>query len=83
MTSEIEVDDLWPRDHRNRYRLYAVTGDKLEVLAAAPDLPGIGQAIATIDEETDGGLGTLGRTGILDAVERRWIVKPWERGDHL
>ena len=79
----LTTDELWPREPAYRYRLYARIRDDLQVLAAAADLPSIGQAIATIDEETEGGLVELGRIGILDAIRHRWVVKPWDRGEHL
>jgi hypothetical protein len=83
---EIDSDDLWPRDEEHRFRLYGRLGDELTVLAAASSPGGIGEAIIQIDLDQreihpNRCLGDLGATGVLDAVERRWIVSPWHRPD--
>lgn len=85
VAASIDVDDLWPRDADHRYRLYGRRGAELDVLAAAPDPGGIGQAIVQIhadQKEAGGTLGDLGVTGVLDAVDGEWIVLPWPKGPH-
>lgn len=79
---EITTDQLWPRDEEHRYRLYARRGSQLEVLAAAGTPGGVGVAIFQLDadeREQGGALGDLGAFGILDVIERRWVVSPWHR----
>lgn len=92
----IDPDDLWPRDMRHRYRIYAVRGtgthQEREVIAAAADAGGIGQALVTLNEEQKAlGRGRrlydLGRIGVLDVMPDglpspagEWIVLPWDRG---
>lgn len=83
---EIDVDVLWPRDEEHRYRLYGRRGRELTVLAAAPTAGGIGEAILQLHadaKEAGGTLGDSGVTGILDAVDREWIVVPWQKGTHV
>lgn len=76
----MNYDDIYPRDELHRYRLYKRTElDGLELLAAAPDAGGIGQAIFTLNEEAGGQLWLNGRLGILDAILSRWIVNPWSK----
>lgn len=80
----LEGPDPYPRDPENRYRLYVRVGDRLEVIATAPDAGGLGCAIVTIhdDQRTVGRrLADLGRVGVLDAVAGEWIVLPWDRGE--
>lgn len=78
----IDHDTIYPRDAEHRYRLYGRTErNRLMVLAAAPDLEGIGAAIGQLHadmKEAGLTLGALGATGILDAVEREWIVNPFQ-----
>jgi len=79
----ITHDDLWPRDAEHRYRLYVVRGPEREVLAAAPTMQGIGLAISTIHDDckqVGRRLADLGKVGILDAIEREWILMPFDRG---
>lgn len=79
---ELDSDDLWPRDADHRFRLYARKGDSLDVLAAAPSMAAIGTAIGQLDtdaRESGREFGDAGQVGVLDAVERRWVVKPWAR----
>lgn len=83
---EIETDALWPRDDEHRYRLYGRRGEDLRVLAAAGTPAGVGEAIFQLHrdaKEAGGTLGDDGVTGILDAVEREWIVVPWPKGSHV
>jgi hypothetical protein len=80
--NRIDPDAVYPRDEAHRYRLYGRDGDALTVLACAPDPEGVGAAIAQLhaDQREHGGtLGDLGQIGILDAVEREWIVNPFPR----
>jgi len=81
-TQEMTIDDLYPRDERERYRIYAVRGDEREILATAADAGGVGQALITMHEdckEVDMRLADLGTIGVLDAVEGEWVVLPWGR----
>lgn len=82
------TDELWPRVPEYRYRLVAVVGDQRHVLAAAPDGPGIGQAIITLHEDARAAGRRLcdeGRIGVLDVLPDNggpygdWIVLPWDR----
>lgn len=83
------IDELWPRDLDHRYRLCAVVGDSVRVLAAAPDAGGLGAAIVTLHEDarTVGRrLADEGRIGVLDVMPdglpaRRgvWVVLPYDR----
>jgi hypothetical protein len=77
----ITSDELWPRDADHRYRLYFLQGQELGVArAAAPDIAGLGQALQTWHEEGDTP-AERGLVGILDAVEGKWVVKPWAARD--
>jgi len=73
-----------PRTEEERYRVYLRAGEDLSLLATAGTAGGIGQAILTNDEDARaagyGALYDLGVLGLLDAVERRWIVLPWQGG---
>lgn len=82
------TDELWPRVPEYRYRLVAVVGYTRRVLAAAPDGPGIGQAIVTLHEDAlavGRRLCDEGRIGVLDVLpdsgrpDGDWIVLPWDR----
>lgn len=85
----LTVDDLWPRDLENRYRIYAIVGDDRTVIAAAPDAGGVGMALITLheDQKTIGRrLADLGRIGVMDMCpggvigpKGEWIVQPYDR----
>lgn len=85
----IDADGVWPRDLAHRYRLYARVGERLEVLAAAPDPGGLGQAIVTLHQDAKAAgrrLCDLGRIGVLDVMPDgepspagEWIVPLWDR----
>jgi hypothetical protein len=82
----LDADVIYPRDEEHRYRIYARRGSgrtvELEVLACAGTPAGLGVALVTLDEdEKEHGrrLVDLGAIGVLDAVDRRWIVMPWHR----
>lgn len=89
---EIDSDALWPRDEEHRFRIYAVAGDNMKVLAATPTAEGIGTALFTLHEDAkqDGRrLADEGRIGVLDVLAADahnvhprgdWIVLPWDRG---
>lgn len=86
MTFVLDHDAIWPRDEQHRFRLYGRTGDDLRVLAAAPSLEAIGTAIAGCDgDQREAGeeFGDLGQIGILDVIDRRWIVNPFPQGPHV
>jgi len=85
----LTTDDLWPRVPAFRYRIYARRANgELDVLAAAPDAGGIGQAIVTLDNdagEVGGSLVDEGSLGVLDVMPGgepsgtgRWLFKPWQ-----
>lgn len=78
-------DELWPREPRYRYRLYLRGPDGLEILNAAPDLGGIGLALATRLDE-DGPLEGL--VGVLDthpygSHAGSWMVNPHAGGTRV
>lgn len=86
----IPEDAVYPRDEEHRYRIYARRGRgrtmKLEVLACAGSKEALGVALVTLDEdEREHGrrLVDLGAIGVLDAVDRRWIILPWHRPDEV
>lgn len=88
----IDHDALWPRDAENRFRIYAVVGDHMEVLCATPTAEGIGTALYTMHEDAKRvgrRLADRGRIGVLDVLPDQdyshghlgdWIVLPWDRG---
>jgi hypothetical protein len=81
-TYELPEEAVAPRDEANRYAVYVVAGDRMRWLTTS-DARGLGQAIVAqdLDAQAAGlrGLVDLGRFGILDRVERRWVVLPWQR----
>lgn len=72
----ISHDDLWPRTPDYRYRLYLLADDGLRVLSAAPELEGATLALAVYVAEEGPPEGLV---GILDAIDRRWLVCPFPR----
>lgn len=84
----IPQETLWPRDAEHRYRLYARRGRELVVLAATPNLEGIGAALGAFHQDaqevlSDGCLGDYGRIGVLDVRPDRvgfgeWILNPFD-----
>ncbi len=79
----IPSDALYPRDDAHRFRVYARKLDRLTVVAAT-DTDGLGRTLLELDnDQREHGerLTDLGNIGILDAVERRWLVSPWHRYD--
>jgi hypothetical protein len=91
MTLEMTTDDLWPRDARHRYRVYALLDGELAVLVATSTPEGVGTALVQLHEDVkeygDGGLDDLGRIGVLDvlpggreAEEGEWILNPYRKG---
>lgn len=68
-----------------RYRLYTLRDGSLKLHATAPDGGGIGTALETLDAEAreynpgGNGLRDDGRIGVLDYIERRWIISPFTR----
>ena len=82
-TFSIPSDSLYPRDRDHRFRIYGRRGEVLHVIAAT-DAEGLGPALLQLDEdqrEIGERLVDLGAIGILDAVERRWLIMPWHRGE--
>ena len=75
--------DVYPRTEEFRYRVYENGPGGLRCLAAAP-ASGLGLALVTLDAdacEAGGRLDGAGTVGVLDAVERRWIVTPFRRSE--
>lgn len=80
----IDHEDLWPRDEEHRYRIYAVRGDvqEMEVIAATSTPGGVGLALVTLHKElklVGSRLSDLGQIGVLDVIERDWIILPFPR----
>lgn len=71
-------------DPERRYRIVVVNrNDGIEELASAPDGAGVGVALITLHDElreADGrSLYELGRIGVRDSLEHKWIILPWTR----
>ena len=78
----IDSDDLYPRTEEERFRIYARKGNQRPRVVATTDAEGLGSALLQLDaDERERGrrLVDLGAIGILDAVERRWLVMPWHK----
>lgn len=85
----IDTDDLWPRDHRHRYRLYARTGADLRVLASSPTAGGVGVALIQLHDDAKAAgqrLADDGQIGVLDVMpdgkpspRGEWVVLPFNR----
>lgn len=82
---ELALDVLYPIDDDHRYRIYARRGkDELEVLCSTPTPGGIGVALVQLDDdarEHGQRLVDRGAIGVLDVIQRRWIILPWHRPD--
>lgn len=79
---ELPIDTLYPIDEQHRYRVYARRGKELEVLCAAPSPEAMGTALVQLDRDSaEHGrrLVDQGAIGVLDVIDRRWIVMPWHR----
>jgi hypothetical protein len=79
------LPELDERDrHEGRYAIYAVNPnagvdeENLRELACCPTLTGIGSMLAMLRE--DGGISDETRVGILDRVDRTWLLNPWAKG---
>ena len=76
--SDLTTDQIWPRNAEHRYRLYAAKGEELRIVAASPDLAGIGGALATALEEHElrdervGVMDTFGGSG-----PGAWLANPF------
>lgn len=71
------IDDVYPRDERERYRIYRLDPDGGRTIVATCGSPeAIGVALVTLagEGEFDGR-----PVGILDGVDERWLVNPWAR----
>lgn len=75
-----------PRTPEERYGLYVVAhrGARPELVCTAPDGGGIGVALFQQDADAleAGGppFASRGSVGVLDRIERRWIVNPYAGG---
>ncbi len=82
-TYVIPSDALYPRDEAHRLRIYARKLGRLTVVAAT-DIDSLGRTLLELEaDQRENGerLVDLGAIGILDAVERRWLIMPWHRYD--
>lgn len=85
----IGIDEIYPRDLENRYRIYAVIGSSRTVLATTDSPGGVGTALIQLHEdqkELGRALSDHGRIGVLDVMpdgkphpRGEWIVLPWDR----
>jgi hypothetical protein len=80
------ADDVYaPRCEEERFRIYARAGGELTLLATAGTPQALGLALMTQDEDCRAaglrGIIDIGAIGVLDAVESRWIVMPFHRGE--
>lgn len=80
-TFVIPSDALYPRDDAHRLRVYGRQGETVNVIAAT-NIDGLGRTLIELDnDQREHGrrLVDLGAIGVLDAVERRWLIMPWHR----
>lgn len=71
-------EDFAPRNERERYRIYEVlAGGVRHLLATTGTKEGIGTCLVTFFEEGEITPGT--NVGVLDGIERKWIVNPYMR----
>jgi hypothetical protein len=83
----IPEDAFAPLTEEERYGVYVVAGGERPRLLATCARDGIGVAVLGQDDDAREaglrGLIDLGCFGLLDRLERRWIVLPYGRGDHV
>lgn len=88
MTATLEpaVERSERERHDERYRIYSLPRPwahdhsiRPVLLATAPDVGGLGQALVTLRGENTITADT--RVGIKDDVTRTWIINPWAVGD--
>ena len=80
MLGPFTVPDV--RTPEERYRIYALRGNELRLLATTPDAAGVGVALVQLHEdekERGGRLSDLGFIGVLDGLAEEWVVLPWRR----
>jgi hypothetical protein len=64
----------------DRYAIYSVCVEpRMRRRIAETSLTGIGGTIETLREE--GQLSPASRVGVLDRLDRKWIIDPWAKGD--
>lgn len=84
-SGSIPEEAFAPRVEEERYGVYLVDERDELRLVTTSDRDGIGAAILGQDEDAReaglAGLRDLGRFGLLDRIERRWIVLPWHRNE--
>lgn len=78
---KLTTDDIWPRDDENRFRLYALAGADLEIVASGPDLGSIGAAFSALLEE--GQFDQDMTIGVLDTGKEPAGGKHFHRGTWL
>lgn len=71
----------YPRSEEERYRIYTYkAGDPSgSILCTAGTPEALGLALVTMHDEREFPPGTA--VGVLDAVNRKWIINPWEVPD--
>lgn len=63
----------------DRYAIYSVCEPRMRRRIAETSLAHIGSTITTLREE--GQLSTASRVGVLDRLDRTWLINPWATGD--
>lgn len=73
-------DSYAPRDLFNRYRLYKVVYDKLQLLGTAPTPDDVGMAVVTLGLEGEFSGGSFGLLDTHGTEEETgtWVVNPWD-----
>ena len=76
------VEELDPRDERNRYRIYRLRKGELELLATTATSGGVGLAVVTLADEGEFGYDDC--LGVLDGLggrkRGRWLSNPFATG---
>lgn len=77
----LTTDDLYPRDERNRFRIYIIPcgGNDLDVVATCWTPEAVGQALVTLGRE---GMFERCSVGVMDVLadegEKKWVLNPWD-----
>lgn len=78
----LPAENVAPRDMTNRFRIYRMRYDKLDLLATAETPGDVGSAIVTLGAEgefTETCFGLLDTHG-TDQADGTWLVHPWNTG---